>query len=401
MSQTSPSSLDIWIRWGKEHLLNGTVPRDAVSEQDFNLSRKDIGPNDLDKQFTTFSTQIHEAVEELKAELTLDIEPQMANPDHPGHYFYNYIRQYIHNLDQLIYLNHALHHFGPITQNHDLQEKARRLVDYIIEADLPTHRLIPLNFERRKALSIIPESYHYFFPWYSLWSDLPENALTLIVKRLIGNPTNMLDDDLRSLWNEIQTDEPLYDQITGQVAATKNQAINKFEEQFDRIAAENPGMIVSVTGASPLSCSSWDDTIPAVDVAAIKSRMPIGLHLAGSAQDFSQKNSEETIETAIFLKNGDNLHGPLRVTTTLIYKNKNENRMTISGKIDCPDINSLGSPLSTACFYQEISNNLVKAKKLDFAWQDKIFTAVFDSSKTDEDFILNFVFHFEENSGEK
>jgi hypothetical protein len=47
-------------------------------------------------------------------------------------------------------------------------------------------RLIPLNEHRKMMLQYISKDWHYMFPWYTDWNDVPNSTLEVIQRKLMG-----------------------------------------------------------------------------------------------------------------------------------------------------------------------------------------------------------------------
>lgn len=80
-----------------------------------------------------------------------------------------------------------------------------------------TIRLIPVNQYRRAVLQSIPGKYHYLFPWYTEWVELPDDTLELMVACWGGSALNEapalseIDPaDLHALLQEITADQTMF-----------------------------------------------------------------------------------------------------------------------------------------------------------------------------------------------
>jgi len=232
-----PTLLDLSIWWGRRHIQRGESDENVALERAFQQDENRTGKT-IESLLPDFESHVEVALEELRDELTIALDPddareaeysllsqheteleELATPVS----LYASIIHYLQTLDNVIYLSHAVLYFPLLKDNKVFRERALGLVERVVEECPPAYRLIPLNATRLKALKGLPENIHYLFPWYTQWSDVPVDALNLLADHLAGNPVmEMTTEDLQALWLEMETDEPLREQIVAHATTIKN-----------------------------------------------------------------------------------------------------------------------------------------------------------------------------------
>jgi hypothetical protein len=96
-----------------------------------------------------------------------------------------------HHFDQLVFFIEGLTAFAfPEEKTFlELQQEANNLYnESALDPGLPCWRFIPLNGERNVRLRYIPKEARYLFPWYEEWSDVPDDTLEVVIRKLAGEP---------------------------------------------------------------------------------------------------------------------------------------------------------------------------------------------------------------------
>lgn len=129
--------------------------------------------------------------------------------------------------DHLVFFHLACNNFRPLQENKfaDIRRELRSLNDEIGEEFQQNGwKLIPLNAGRNICLDNIPKHYHYLFPWYETWSDVPAESLDILVETMAGQSVDLekiTKDRLMMLQAEIESDTACYGMLIQQSVLAK------------------------------------------------------------------------------------------------------------------------------------------------------------------------------------
>ncbi len=228
-------AISLLMLWGRTHFFHPADESLPDIEKAFQslIDSAEEQNSILDQGVSRLEARVEEALAELESDLTLNLDPDEAMDAGYGLIFsedqdfqpentYQRIVCALQSLDDVVYLNHALHHF-PKPEAWDKswgknKEKILDLLDRIVTDDLPwTMRLIPLNALRRDFIENVPEEKRYLFPWYEEFCTLPENALMelslAIAGEILPEAEGISQEDLNLMWVEIQNDHELLEQV--------------------------------------------------------------------------------------------------------------------------------------------------------------------------------------------
>lgn len=157
--------VDLLIQWGEIHLVN---PDDTPS-----LKKAEAG-----WESTKALAKFDPGLEKLKAEVnnSLDLLHGPATVD-IGDGRKDGIMAALRILDLTVFLAEAIEYFPGSEQIPETsRQNAESLLQYVtIDRELSYPRLIPLNSRRVEILKKIPENARWLFPWYTVWSEIPED----------------------------------------------------------------------------------------------------------------------------------------------------------------------------------------------------------------------------------
>lgn len=127
----------------------------------------------------------------------------------------------LETLDDVSMLSVAME-FSPYAK--DIRNEVSRALDNLlirttVEEAPSGLRLCPLNRWRRKKLNGIPPARQFLFPWYELWSKLPEDTLDRLIAAWSdleggsGRVEGIDEGDLAAIFGELERDGGLLDWI--------------------------------------------------------------------------------------------------------------------------------------------------------------------------------------------
>lgn len=195
------------VNWGRAHLLEvSDEEREAYRKQTLEAWGQALEPEaDLWAGWRVLQQLVQHGVAALSSATTIDLDPSWSIDSHRSEWEEDgpeselsdeektreEVSMAYHHLDLLVFFIEGLTAFVfPEEKTFpELQQEANKLYnESTLDPGLPCWRFIPLNGERNVRLRYIPKEARYLFPWYKEWSDVPDDTLEVVIRKLAGEP---------------------------------------------------------------------------------------------------------------------------------------------------------------------------------------------------------------------
>lgn len=180
---------------------------------------------DIDEIFGQYipelKNEVENSIEALYSDLTIGLDPDEFKKfivsffdgfgcEKNNRYFE--IINHLTVLDKVPFLIHGMYLVGNrwYAINHELLYQLLELLSFIVvKRRPPVARLIPMNSYRYRMNSSILKTFQFSFPWYEMFSDLPDNSLYLYANKSLDNKKKLTENQRFRLFLEISDDQEL------------------------------------------------------------------------------------------------------------------------------------------------------------------------------------------------